>query len=347
MVSHENKFVKSGLLTLLLLFFGTGIGAENTQDKAAEWLERMNQAVVSMDYEGHFVYQCGKSLEAMHLRHQIGEDGARESLSSLTGIPREVIRDSNAITIITTGSNGELHISQQPASGKLSPLKSIQPEKLRQNYRLSLGGQVRVAGRVGVVIDLLPRDDYRFGYHLTLDKVSALPLDLSVVDSQGELQSRIMFTDLKITDITRFIQGADVDNNRNGGTEGEVMLASLGNASAGLNKMNPAPSQGAKAIRIPARISGLPAGFSLVSHQQSANNGLEHFVFSDGLATVSVYLELLESDKAFEGFTNLGSVSVYGRRLKNYQMTAVGEVPQKTLELLVGSVQKDKFNVVD
>ncbi len=339
--------MKKGFLTLLLLLPTVGLATDETRNQAAQWLERMNQAVVSMDYEGHFVYQCGKSLEAMHLRHQVGEAGVRESLSSLTGIPREVIRDSSAITIITTGSNGELHISQQPASGKLSPLKSIQPEKLQQNYRLSLGKQVRVAGRLGVVIDLLPRDDFRYGYHLTLDQMSALPLDLSVVDNEGELQSRIMFTDLKISEMPPRALGSEKDGKTTDAGDNRLMLASLDDSAVKIPSEGVVPVAPVKAAATPAAIPDLPAGFALVSHQQSEKTGLEHFVFSDGLATVSVYLELLDSDKAFEGFTNLGSVRVFGQRLQDYQITAVGEVPQKTLELLVASVEKNKFNAAD
>ncbi len=323
-----------------MLFCLSGIGlasANNGNDAAVQWLEKMNLAVTSMNYEGHFVYQCGDSLEAMHLRHHIGEDGPRESLSSLTGVPREVMRDSESITIITN-RNGKLQISQQPAAGKFSPLKSIRPEKLLQNYRIALGGIMRIAGRPGVTINLMPNDDLRYGYRLTLDKMSALPLDLMVLDREGVIQSRIMFTDLKITDVDLLSLHHPDEEDKEAAKS--LMLAKLG-AGAG----SPAPV--AKRAALPQakpedaawKFPSLPTGFSLIDYQKSPHTGLEHFVFSDGLATVSAYLEPLDNDKAFEGNTNLGSVRVFGRRLKNYQLTIVGEVPQKTLELLATSIQ--------
>lgn len=326
-----------GLLTLLFCLSVTGIAAENNgrTTEAVQWLERMNQAVASMDYEGHFVYQCGKSMEAMHLRHQIGMDGPQESLLSLTGVPREVVRDSESITIITN-RNGKLHITQQPAAGKLSPLKSVQPEKLQQNYGITMGGSVRIAGRPGVVIKLMPNDSLRYGYRLTLDKLSALPLDVTVVDSEENLQSRIMFTDIKITDIDLASLQNAVDEPT---TAKPVLLANMevGMGNAEITR-KPALSP-VQPDETAWNFHALPSGFDLISHQKSAQTGLEHFVFSDGLATVSVYLEPLESEKAFEGYTNLGSVRVLGRRMNNYQLTIVGEVPEKTLKLVAASIQ--------
>ncbi|WP_456418211.1 MucB/RseB C-terminal domain-containing protein [Thiolapillus sp.] len=330
--------MRSGLLALLFCLCSTGLASDANSSAAVQWLEKMNLAVISMNYEGHFVCQCGDSLEAMHLRHQIGEDGPRESLSSLTGVPREVLRDSKSITIITN-RNGKLHISQQPAAGKLSPLKSLQPEKLLENYRISLGGIARIAGRPGVVINLMPNDNLRYGYRLTLDKMSALPLDLMVMDRDGALQSRIMFTDLKITDVDLLsLHHPDEEDNA---AAKSLMLAKLG--AAGVEDapaVQSVPLQTEPAT--PAwNFPSLPSGFSLIDYQKSPRAGLEHFVFSDGLATVSVYLEPLDNGKVFEGFANLGSVRVLGRRLKDYQLTVVGEVPQKTLELLASSVHSN------
>lgn len=300
-----------------------------------QWLDRMNQAVVSTDYEGHFVYQRGSSLEAMYLRHQIGEAGPRESLSSLTGVPREVIRDSKGITVITN-RNGKLSISQQPAAGKLSPLQPMQPEKILQNYRITLGGSVRIAGRHGIVINLMANDSLRYGYRLTLDKISSLPLDLTVVDREGATQSRIMFTDLRITDV-------DLLSLRNKAEDAAVakplMLAKLGGDTDNAEITKKPAWSPVQPDDTPWDFRALPAGFKLTSHRKSPQTGLEHFVFSDGLATISAYVEPLGGDTAFEGYTNIGSVRVLGRRLKDHQLTIVGEVPEKALELVAASIQ--------
>ena len=327
-------------MLVLTSFFGTAFATEqSSRNEAVQWLERMNQAVLSVNYEGHFVYQCGKSLEAMYIRHENGKQGPRESLSSLTGLPREVIRDAHSITVITN-HDGKLQVSQQPAAGKLTPLKSLQLEELGQNYDLRMGGTTRVAGRTGVAILLLPKDDLRYGYRLVLDKMSALPLELTVIDSQNVMQSRIMFTDLRITDVDLVsLQGEDGSREPENGEPG-VRLVGLEENTKPVDITHKQPLKEVQQTEASWQFEALPKGFRLVSHQRSSGNDLHHFVFSDGLATVSLYLEpMKEGDKAFEGFTTLGSMKVLGRQFKQYQLTVVGEVPSRTLELLANSIR--------
>jgi sigma-E factor negative regulatory protein RseB len=329
------------MLLLLLGFFGVATATEqSSHDEAIQWLERMNQAVLSVNYEGHFVYQCGETLEAMFIRHENGETGPRESLSSLTGTPREVIRDSRSITVITN-RGGKLQVSQQPAVGRLSPLKSLQLVELEKNYELRMGSTTRVAGRVGVAILMLPRDDLRYGYRLVLDKMSALPLDLTVVDSQNVVQSHIMFTDLRITDVDlASIQQSGEKSREEGRDPVRVSLAGLEDEASQVEITRRQPLKDVQQQDTFWQFSALPKGFRLISHQRSPQSDLHHFVFSDGLATVSVYLEPIgDGDHAFEGFTTLGSMNVLGRRFDQYQLTIVGEVPSRTLELLANGIK--------
>lgn len=331
-----------GIAALLLSLFSSSPLAEddNSSHAAHEWLARMNQAVASMDYEGHFVYQHGQSLEAMLIRHQIVEGEPRESLLSLTGVPREVIRDTQTITIITS-REGKLVSTRQPAAGKLSPLKPLQADLLQQYYRIMIGSPARIAGRQGVVVALVPRDDLRYGYRLTLDQLSALPLDLTVLDDHGTLISRIMFTDLRVTDITP-VHGD--------GEAQPIQPQSVSMESGSIDSDSSTESRAQETSREEVnlwsltswRFNGLPDGFELTSYQKTGDTGLEHFVFSDGLATISAYLEPLNDDQPFEGQTSLGSVNALGRRLGVYQLTVVGEVPLKALQVLASAVHQEQ-----
>ncbi|HIE56006.1 MAG TPA: hypothetical protein EYP90_12660 [Chromatiaceae bacterium] len=87
--------------------------------------------------------------------------------------------------------------------------------------------------------------------------------------------------------------------------------------------------------------SKLPPGFELISYRHLVDSQQEHFVFSDGLATISAYLEPLEEgDTPFEGETRLGSINALGRHLQGQQLTVIGEVPHKTLRLLAEALQR-------
>ena len=317
----SNRFV---LWLLVGLCPALALAEEVDESQALQWLERMNYSVANLSYEGRFVYLSGQSLEAMEIRHRIVDGRPRESLSTLTGNPREVIRDADTLTIVTQ-VNGKTRRIQQPSRGKLSPLKPLEADKLRNHYRIKMGKLARIAGRYGVAIHLAPGDDLRYGYRLILDRENALPLDLTVIDGRGQTVSRIMFTELEVT-----AEGA------------RTLAASQGQGLARkVAAKVPSDEPGAEATASHWHFSRLPKGFQLISYQRLGGGRQEHFVFSDGLATVSAYIEpLAAGDKSFEGRARLGSINALGRRLEKAQLTVVGEVPQKTLELLATALEE-------
>ena len=76
-----------------------------------------------------------------------------------------------------------------------------------------------------------------------------------------------------------------------------------------------------------------------IQRLSTSDSPVEHIVFSDGLATISVFVEELK-DKAdsLEGFTAVGAVNTYSRLNDKYQVTVVGEVPPLTVRQIAGSV---------
>ncbi len=67
---------------------------------------------------------------------------------------------------------------------------------------------------------------------------------------------------------------------------------------------------------------------------------LEHVVFTDGLASVSVFIEEdIERDPAnLVGGSHMGAVNVHGRNMDDYHITVVGEVPHRTVRKISKSV---------
>jgi sigma-E factor negative regulatory protein RseB len=66
---------------------------------------------------------------------------------------------------------------------------------------------------------------------------------------------------------------------------------------------------------------------------------VDHLVYSDGLATVSVFIEAArtQSDVA-EGFSNVGSTNAYTIVLRGRKVTAMGEVPPQTVRTIATSL---------
>ena len=97
---------------------------------------------------------------------------------------------------------------------------------------------------------------------------------------------------------------------------------------------------GALGWRIPA-----PKGFSVVmqvSRSMGRGATVNQMVLSDGLAAISVFIEPYDSQRGHHpppGAAQRGSITVYGTRIADYWLTAVGEVPVATLEQLAEATE--------
>jgi len=65
----------------------------------------------------------------------------------------------------------------------------------------------------------------------------------------------------------------------------------------------------------------------------------EHLVLSDGLASVSLYIEPAQASAGLSGASHRGAVSVFGRQHQGYQILVVGEVPELTARFIAEAVE--------
>ena len=87
----------------------------------------------------------------------------------------------------------------------------------------------------------------------------------------------------------------------------------------------------------------LPAGFRLTAHNRVEKNGasvFEHLVYSDGLASVSVYIEdeSVESRAGAHGSSRLGTANAFSRHIGQKHVTVIGEVPSVTVRVIGDAV---------
>lgn len=81
----------------------------------------------------------------------------------------------------------------------------------------------------------------------------------------------------------------------------------------------------------------LPPGFRLATHrhQVEGENIFEHLVYSDGLASVSVYIESNNGAPTIApGLNRIGTTNAFTRLLGNRQVTVIGEVPAVTVRAI-------------
>ncbi|WP_328987741.1 MucB/RseB C-terminal domain-containing protein [Thiorhodovibrio winogradskyi] len=313
-------------------------------------LERMVGALNTTNFEGTFVYQFGDTLSAMRIVHYHNDGVSQESLLTLNGPVRTMGRSSGVVSCLLSGGQAVLlnrarqnPVHQNPGqhnpihrSGAPGPARKPSPPDWRQlamYYRFSLLDRTRVAGREADVVDVMPRDALRYGYRFSIDRKTALPLRTALIDGQGHPVQQLMFTDL------RLLSGEESKPHAAAQAEPSPIL----NAQAG---DDPAAASAATApytaIQQQSRWSfgQLPAGFSLHAHEWIESDSgapVEYFLFSDGLASVSLYVE--PGDQAgLVGQTRMATIHAAGKWVADHQITAVGEVPSTTVAALLDAI---------
>ncbi len=301
-------------------------GHAAAQDQARELLGDMSRALQTLNYDGTFVYLHNGKLEAMRIIHQLGSSGEKERLVSLTGSAREVLRDDESVTCIMPDSKSVM-VGQSRAR-QLLPMVPQDLDPLLRYYRFELLGEDRMAGFKAHTVAITPRDEYRYGYRFWIDQDSKLLLKSDLTAADGTPIEQVMFTRL---DIGKTISDAALEPSLTG--KGYAWYHQSGEEAAALPETGEARWS----------VGRLPDGFSMTHYQrkrmQPEGQDTEHMVFSDGLATVSVYVESLASENArFTGLSGMGAMNAFGAVVDDHQITVVGEVPALTVEMMARSV---------
>ena len=315
-VRAERLVARAGLLLMVLAWVLPAPAAEEQPlTEAARMLGRMDEALRSLNYEGVLVRAHANRLESLHLMHWIDGGEVRERLVSLSGPVRAVTRDAAAVTCVMPDGH-PLRVRSRGGRSLLSP-GGVDPSRLGAHYTVTLEGVSRVAGRETDVVAIRPRDDLRYGYLFHVDRASGLPLKSDLLDRDGEPIEQLMFTSVTIG-------GAD-----------DPPPATPRDAIEGAAE---APAPEAADWTFESR----PEGFELRMHDQMpgpAGAPVEHFVFSDQLSAYSLYIEH-SAEEGLTGVTRVGPVHAAGRYLDGYQITAVGEVPARTVSAAVAGVRR-------
>jgi len=295
---------------------------------ARQWLERMSMASQSLNYTGTFVYQHQNSLEAMRIVHAMDDSGERERLLSLTGPKREVLRDNQVVTCILGDSQAVMVNKSRPRT----PFPVSFPKEvveLEQHYQVKVMGEDRVAGLLCRVVAVQPRDDYRYGRRFCVHNQSHLLLRSELTDAKGHVIEQMMFTTV---DFPQSISAQE-------------LLPNLDGADfTWQHEPEQQPEPGDSSLDSRWKVMQVPDGYMLTDHnwhQLSAHEpGVEHWVYSDGLASVSIYIEKSKKEHdVYSGRSHRGALNAFGTMVADHYVTVVGEVPYQTVELIGKSVR--------
>lgn len=323
--------VSLGLAALLL-----SASANSTNNASAatpeQWLMEMGSNASRLNYSGSLVYTEGRRMQSMRIYHSVKNGVRRERLVHLSGEPREVIRRGDTVLCIDK-VNGEVElksasgVSAVAGSGDFTSHYAARFAALSEPYQVIFAGQGRVAGRDVILIDLLPKDQYRHGFKLALDNESKLLLRSLMVDEAGQVLERFEYTQIGI--------GQDIADED---LEPQLKVA---------GKPRPASAAGETAQRQPLawKVGWVPPAFMQSQPVASAGGGdidPGAQMFSDGLTAFSVFVDeqsAMGQHTEQRGATTAHTI-VANDALGRFSVTVVGEIPRRAAKRIAASVSR-------
>jgi sigma-E factor negative regulatory protein RseB len=300
--------------------------ASLAEDAPTEWLARTDRALATRNYEGVFVHEHAGETETLRVIHRVGTDGVSERLLSMDGSGREFIRKGSQLTCYLPDQHTVLVERASEARLLLGGLPRIDATSAGL-YHITELQKMRVSGRDARVIAVTPMDQMRYGYRVWIDEATAMPLKTQLRNGAGQVLEQIVFTDLRLP---AHIAARDLEPAVDARNYRWVQHLDDTVESAGLP--------------VSWEASVLPPGFHMtVSARQVLHSGpVEHLVFSDGLASVSVFVEIgreQRSEQVSDDAATIGSSSAYSTVVQGYRVTAVGEVPPDTVRAIAQAIR--------
>jgi len=290
-----------------------------------DMLNKMSDASLTRNYQGTFILRKADDLSTLHVIHGMDERGVWESLESLNGASRKVIRQNTKVISIYPDKK-LLTVRDSPSERSLHPQLPENIEQLESYYTFQRLNDDRIANYPTLVLDLKPKDKFRYGYRYWLSHDTGMLLRCDVFDEKQAILEQMMFTDLKYLEKTPEMAFSTIKLKA-------YTVQTFDNSVLGADK-----PQSSWQVMQP------PEGFKLSqSHYRELAKGLNllQLVYSDGLASVSVFVEKVSKKGQYlVGASSKNSINAFGVPLKDYHVTVVGEVPAATVKAMAKSTRQ-------
>lgn len=279
--------------------------------EALAWLDKMSRGLQHISYHGVVTFQRGDDLQAMQVSHSVANGVATERLTELTGQGAEIVRVDHPLECLHPGHQ-LLQMGERFQAGECG---------VAEYYRFGVAEGELVAGRQAVRVLIQPRDMYRYGYVMELDRETGLLLKSAIIGRGDKVLEKFQFASLSYSSYTAADGGERLTHHTQHPHPDESQLVT---GSDGL----------------PWKIDWLPEGFTATDNPSAAG---ERRTYTDGLAVFSVFLELLSGEiRPGEGVVRNGGTTSYTRGMRladqSILVTVIGEVPLNTARMVADSI---------
>lgn len=293
-----------------------------------EWLMRMHDASRQRAYMGTLVVTAGASMSASRIWHVCDGEQQMERIDTLTGAPRTTIRRNNEVITFAPESK-TAWVEKRESLGLFPELLRTPGNAIPEFYGVSENGSERVAGHLADVVDIQPKDALRFGFRIWSEKKTGLVVKLQTLNEQGTVLEQVAFSELQMDAPVSMGKLERLMKDTKGY---EVQRPNL--------KKTTAEAQG---WRLKDPVPGfLPMGCHTRETADAAVSPMQ-WVFSDGLASVSLFVEPFDPQRHSQEKTVVnGATHSLTRRVGAYWLTVLGEVPTATLRRFAAALERTR-----
>jgi sigma-E factor negative regulatory protein RseB len=307
-------------LGLVLALAAAPAGAAPTLSaaEAGAWLQRMADASRQLPYEGTFILAQGDRMQSLQIVNQPAGQAKDSRLVVLDGQQREV-RCTRNESVSVEGSGAGLRRERRLGSRHFPDLLPENAASLVEWYAVRLGEPARVGGLECRQVELVPKDRYRWGYVLCADSRTALPLKAVMVNEAGQALMQYTFAEVRIGPPVR-------------------PLTPSAPAVRPVEEARPAPAEVIQVKQVPPGFTRVLAMKRKLPRHAAE---VEHWVYSDGLTHVSLFIEPAAKPVAsLKGASPRGMMNLLTRQVGDYQVTVVGDAPWPTVETIAMNLSR-------
>lgn len=296
----------------------------------AEWLSRMHEASRQRSYIGTLVVSAGSSMSASKIWHVCDGTQQMERVDTLTGVPRTTIRRNSEVITFETATRMAV-LEKRESLGVFPDMLRTPSAVLEQFYGAHEVGSQRIAGHAADMVEIVPRDEWRFGYRIWSEKKTGLIVKLQTLGQEGQVLEQVAFSELQLDAPVSMDKLARLMKDTRGY---EVVRPALRKTTAqaeGWRLREAVPGFAPMSCHT-REVAGAPTAPGLAPMQ---------WVFSDGLASVSLFVEPFDAQRhSSEEHFAMGATHSVSRRIDGHWVTVMGEVPAPTLQRFAEALER-------
>ena len=296
-----------------------------------DWLLRLHELSKRRSYIGTYVVSSGGQMHSAKIWHVCEGAQQIERVESLTGAQRSTFRHNEKI--VTFMPEQKIARSEKrDVSGSFPELVQSADNRIAEFYKLKAEGVERIAGLDSDVVMLIPKDALRFGYRIWTEQKKGLIVKLQTLDSDGRVLEQAAFSELLLDAPVKMDKLLQMMGKVDGYRVEESALVKTTASAEGWRQA--LPVAGFKPMSCYKRpVAGASVG--------AAGDEPMQWVFSDGLASVSLFVEPFDRLKhGKESAMSMGATHTITRQLGSYWLTAMGEVPMNTLKQFASGLER-------